>query len=149
MSTHAGFGALRVSPQPDAARLLGVLDVAEAQRRAGDLCRDVGFGSGATFDVMNGVSELGQHLVRHGRGALLCLHALEGQGRSCLMLVSEFCQAACGPRGSRPPELSAVLKGMDEVTVSPGDVTRVVAIKWGARESGPKTHAAPHRLPAH
>lgn len=131
------------------ARIAQMLDVAEAQRRAAGLCRELGLAPGATFDVMKSVSELSQEMLRHHGKCLLSLRGLSGDGRKCLMITTDYWTAGECPTARDSKGLAKLLAGMDEVDVSPGEPSRLVALKWGAEQAAGGGHARAHRCSAH
>lgn len=128
------------------ARIAGMLDVAEAQRRAAGLCRQLDLAADATFDVMRCVADLSQEMIRERGQCLLSLRGLSGDGRRCLVITSEYWSAETQP-DQQPRRLEKLLAGMDEIDVSPGEPSRLIALKW-AEDAG-AGHARTHRGAAH
>ena len=130
MSASARLLHSLISTQPAPMRVVCMLDVAALQMTAARMCRDVKLEGPPTFDVLRAISEIGQRLLRDRCDALLSLRAMREGERVCLILVLEF----IAPDGQND-NLSAHLSGMDEIVISGGAVTRIVAVKWGLAET--------------
>jgi hypothetical protein len=130
MNSAAARPGSLISAQPAPTRITGILDIATFQATAASLCRDVDLGPGPTLDVLHAVSEVGQRLLKDRLEVLLSLRAMREDSRICLIFVLEFFAPDRARVDPRAP-LSDCLKDMDEIIVSQGDVTRIVAVKWG------------------
>ena len=131
-------------------------DAGVARRAARDLAHKLGFHPTATEELVLTVSELTTNLIKHARGGLLTLSAIENDGRTGVSVdahdegpgiadVDRVLAPGYSTAGSLGDGLGAVNRLMDEFDIKSqlGQGTRVLCRKWLRR---PGCNPTPHCL---